>query len=68
MMVTLSSIYAEMRNAIEREGGQRAWARLHSISEAYVSDVLNARRDPGVLILDALGYEKVTMYRKKVEK
>ena len=63
-MIGLASFYDELRKSIRREGGQRAWAQLHRISESYVSDVLNARRDPGVLILDAMGFERVTMYRR----
>jgi DNA-binding transcriptional regulator YdaS (Cro superfamily) len=44
---------------------QAAWARSHGISPAYVSDVINGRREPGPAILDALGIERVVTYRPK---
>lgn len=46
---------------------QTAWAKKHGVSAAYVSDVLAGRREPGKLILDALGLERVTSYRRKKE-
>lgn len=46
-------------------GNQSAWARSRGISPAYVSDVLAGRRDPGKLILDAIGLERVVTYRRK---
>lgn len=44
---------------------QAEWARKHGVSPAYVSDVLAGRREPGKLVLDALGLERVITYRKK---
>jgi DNA-binding transcriptional regulator YdaS (Cro superfamily) len=44
---------------------QAAWARKHGVSPAYVSDVINGRREPGPAILDALGIERVVTYRPK---
>lgn len=44
---------------------QSAWARSRGISPSYVSEVLAGRRDPGKLILDALGLERVVTYRRK---
>ena len=42
---------------------QAAWAKAQGISPAYVSDVLNGRREPGPKILEAVGFHKVTAYR-----
>ena len=44
-------------------GGQSAWAKIHGLSAAYVSDVLNGRREPGETICKALGIERVISYR-----
>lgn len=44
---------------------QADWSRKHGVSAAYVSDVLAGRRDPGKMILDALGLERVVTYRRK---
>jgi DNA-binding transcriptional regulator YdaS (Cro superfamily) len=44
---------------------QAAWARSHNLSPAYVSDVINGRREPGPAILEALGIERVVSYRPK---
>lgn len=51
--------------AMHYEGNQAKFARDNDMSSAYVSDVLNKRRDPGKKILDAVGLEKVTGYRSK---
>lgn len=47
-------------------GNQAQFAKANEMSPAYVSDVLNFRRDPGKKILDAVGLEKTTVYRIKV--
>lgn len=44
-------------------GGQKAWAKINGLSAAYVSDVLNGRREPGETICKALGIERVISYR-----
>lgn len=51
-------LHRQCRNA----GGQRAWADLHNVSEAYVCDVLKGRRDMGQAISEALGLARVTYY------
>ena len=38
------------------------WAARHSISPAYVSDVLRKKRNPGPSILKALNLVKVVAY------
>lgn len=47
---------------------QTAWAKANGVSPAYVSDILAGRREPGKLVLDALGLERVVTYRRKKEK
>jgi DNA-binding transcriptional regulator YdaS (Cro superfamily) len=61
-MMDALDVLGLLRNACKAAGGQAAWAGRHEISPAYVSDVLNARRDPGDSILRALGVAKVTRY------
>jgi hypothetical protein len=51
-----------IRARCDRAGGQRAWAEATGLSESYVSDVLNARREPGESILRALGLRRVFRY------
>ncbi len=63
-LVPLAGVYAKLRSAIDAAGSQREFAKLHDMSEAYVSDVMNASRNPGPAMLRALGFEKVTGYRR----
>jgi DNA-binding transcriptional regulator YdaS (Cro superfamily) len=61
-MNTLFDVFVMMRAACKAAGGQAAWAEAHDMSPAYVSDVLNSRREPGPKILSALGLRKVVRY------
>ncbi|MDB5415085.1 MAG: hypothetical protein JWR10_3420 [Rubritepida sp.] len=63
-VLTLGQIYGLLGKACVEAGGQKAWGALHGISPSHVCDVLNARRDPGPAILQALGLERVTRYVK----
>lgn len=45
---------------------QRVLAEELGISEAYLSDFLNGRRNAGPLILKGLGYDPTPHYRKHV--
>lgn len=54
----LQHVYDKMRRACAESGGQSAWARSVGVSVSYVSDVFNARRDPGAKILTALRIEQ----------
>lgn len=57
-------MFRELRGAVARAGSQAAFAAKIGISATYLSDVLNARRDPGETILAALGLARVTRYRR----
>lgn len=48
-----------LRNAIADAGSLRAFARQHGISAAYVSDVMNWKREPGPKVLGALGLKQL---------
>lgn len=63
-MTTLAEIYVELRIAYRKAGGQGKWAKANGVTPQYVSDVLNARRDPGPKILGPLGFvEQITYAR-----
>jgi hypothetical protein len=64
-LLTTSDILAILSKAVALSGSQAKWCDAQGISTAYVSDVLNGRREPGKKILDALGYEAVAVYRAK---
>lgn len=53
-----------LRAACEKAGGQAAWAVRAKVSAAYVSDILQGRRDPGKKVTDALGIKRIVEYRK----
>jgi transcriptional regulator with XRE-family HTH domain len=44
---------------------QNAVAAELGVSPAYLSDVLNQRKEPGEGILEPLGIERVVTYRRK---
>ncbi len=51
-------VLALLRAECEKAGSQRAWARRHKLSAAYVSDVLLGRREPAESICRALGLKR----------
>jgi hypothetical protein len=65
LVLTADDVRALLRKEVDREGGQRAWARKHWVSAMYVSYVLNEKKEPGDSILKALGLERVVSYRKR---
>lgn len=66
-MLTGQEMIDRLRVAVNREGSQKNFAERHDISEQYLSDVLRGRREPGQKILDAIGVERVVVYREKPE-
>lgn len=59
---TLIDVFVLIRSACREAGGQAAWAAANGMSAAYVSDVLNSRREPGPKVLAALGLRKIVRY------
>ena len=51
--------------AVLEAGSQKAFAIAANISQQYVSDILDGRRNPGEKVLNYLGLEKVIYYRAK---
>ncbi len=50
--------------AIKADGSQKAFAKRIGLSESYLSDVLNRRRNISPRILKFLGLERVISYRR----
>lgn len=50
-------------HAVIGDGTQKTAAEKLGVSQQYLSDVLNEAREPGPLILAALGIERVVTYR-----
>ena len=53
-----------VRIGIQVEGSQKAYAKRVKLSESYLSDMLNRRRDISPRILKHLGLERVVYYRR----
>ena len=54
----------ELHFQVSRFATQKEAAQEWGVSESYLSDVLSGWRAPGEKICKAVGYERVTMYRK----
>lgn len=55
-----------LRKHVAALGSQKNFADRADISEAYLSDVLRGARPIGDRILEALNFERVVTYRRKV--
>lgn len=66
MMATMKTVdpIAVIRARL-RDKSQKDLCRELDIPESYLSDVLRGRRDPGPLICEAFGLERVVTYRKR---
>lgn len=61
-MAKSSDVVADLRAACA--GGAGKWAAAHGIAPSVVSEVLNERRDIPESIANALGYFRLTRFRK----
>jgi hypothetical protein len=61
--MTLDQVLERLQASVKRAGSQREWARKVGVSEAYLSDVLLRRREPGPAILEPLGIHVEPIYR-----
>lgn len=61
-MITQQDLIVLLRE--QARPNQGAWAKAHGILPSTLSEALNGRHDPGKRLLDALGYERVVLYRK----
>ncbi len=55
-------VVQRLKGECARVGSQRAWAKQAGVSEAYISDVLAGRREPGEAILTVLGLTRQVVY------
>ncbi|WP_160119901.1 transcriptional regulator [Rhodovarius lipocyclicus] len=60
--LTLAGVYARLNRAVREAGSQTAFAAQHGLSLGHLNDVLNSRREPGPLVLRALGLRKREIY------
>ena len=67
MMISRDAMIALIRSACQQAGSQRKLAQAWDVSPSYITDLLAGMRDPGPKILDALGYERIVLYRRKSE-
>jgi hypothetical protein len=65
-LLTTADVWMLLNNQIAEAGSQARWCLDNQVSTAYLSDVLNGRREPGKKILDVLGLQSVVYYRKKI--
>ncbi len=54
----------ELHFQVSRFANQKEAAQTWEVSESYLSDVLSGWRAPGEKICKAIGYERVTMFRR----
>ena len=65
--MTHAKIRQRLRRHVREHGSARALALVIGVSNTYVSEVLNGKREPGPRILAFLGLERHQTYRKKEE-
>ncbi len=59
------SVQEYLREAINSAGGVRALAREWGVSPSLISETECGSRRPGRVILDRLGWERITIYRRR---
>ena len=56
-----------LRDAVEREGGQSAFAKHHGVDRAYLNMVLNGRRPVSESFAGVIGLRKVYIAEKSAK-
>jgi hypothetical protein len=54
-----------LQDQIRKHGDQKALAQRFGVSEGHLSAVLSGTKEPGQLLLNPLGLERVVCYRPK---
>jgi transcriptional regulator with XRE-family HTH domain len=62
----LTKIIARLRRECEKAGSQQAFADNIGVSRPYVTLVLSGRSPPSRKMLNAIGMERVVVFRKIV--
>lgn len=60
--MTPTEFRINLRLILKQYDSQKQAAERWGVSEAYLSDVIRGRREPGELILNALHYKRVVSY------
>lgn len=60
--MTEAQVRAQLQLAVNEAGGQRAFAKLHGFSAAYVNDVLQGRRNLADNICKTIGIRRDVTY------
>lgn len=58
-MLTTAQVRARLRAQMKRAGSAAAWGRQHRVSPAYLSDIMQGRREPGSAVLRPLGLRRL---------
>ncbi|MFT9016435.1 MAG: hypothetical protein ABF990_11955 [Acetobacter sp.] len=64
-LMTLEQVFSELNTQVAKAGGNNAFARLHGWNKSTVSNWANCNREVSDACLDALGLERVAMFRRK---
>lgn len=60
--LSLEDVITLLARRCGEAGSQRAFAEAKGVSPQYITDVLRRKREPGQMVLDALGLKKVVTY------
>ena len=63
--LSAADVRAILRDVVARAGSQKSYAMKAGCSPAFLGDVLHGRREPSGPLLDALGLDRVVLYRVK---
>lgn len=66
--MALAEVVRLVRGRCEAAGSQKDFAGLAGVSQAYISDVLNGKREPGQKLLAAIGLRRTVVYTSSEEK
>lgn len=66
-LITQREFVVKLHLLVDQFANQKEAAQAWGVSESYLSDVLSGWRAPGEKICNAVGYERVKMYRRAEE-
>jgi hypothetical protein len=61
-MLSEQDVLKRLWDAVEAAGGQRAFARTHGLSVAYINDVLRGKRTLSERVLATIGLRREVMH------
>jgi hypothetical protein len=57
-------VIAIIKDAIDEVGSQTAFAKAAKVSNQYLNDIINQRRNIGEKVLEHIGLRRLVMYEK----